>query len=132
MKSTLLIALSLTLSFAAQAKTYNCVGKELVKGALKLTLEAGRSEVSGSYAWTEASGEDTKERVVDCTGAEHNAGRSGNKTHDYYDMNRACDFDYIRTQKDMEKAKTGWIQLSTAGPADHDSPGYSYASFLCK
>lgn len=128
-----LLALALTLPASAFAATYQCEGKEGVRGTITVKLNKnGTASVKGSYNWDEQSGNDTKEHKVDCTGKENNTGRSGQKTHDYYDLSKGCDNDYLRTSKDMIDADGGWVSLVLPGVSEYDDSGYTYANFLCK
>jgi hypothetical protein len=130
----LLLPLALTISTAAFASsTFQCEGREGVRGKITVTLnQNGSASVKGSYNWDEQSGEDTKTHDVDCKGKENNAGQSGVKTHDYYNLSKGCQADYLRASKDLVNADNGWVSLVVAGPAEEDSSGYTYANFFCK
>jgi hypothetical protein len=126
----LLLALAL-LPTLANAADFTCEGREGVRGTVTLhILESGKAVVKGSYNWDAQSGEDTSLHTLNCAGNMNNVGRSGNKTHDYFDL-KGCP-EYLRTGKEFAKGSGGWMSLVTSGPNDHDSSGYSYAGFYCK
>ena len=130
----LLLALALipTLSTANSfGADFTCEGRDGVRGTVTLhILESGKAVVKGSYNWDAQSGEDTATHTLDCAGKMDNVGKSGNKTHDYFDL-KGC-AEYLRTGKDFAKGSGGWINLVIPGASDHDSSGYSYAGFYCK
>lgn len=122
------------LAATAEARTYNCVGKEVTEGKMILKLDGENAVIKGSFKWTDRSTEDTsKTFAINAKGAMSNQGRSGNKTHDYFDLTGKTEgISYIRTGKNMESKDGGWINLVIPGPADHDMPGYAYAAFFCR
>ncbi|MGZ3650858.1 MAG: hypothetical protein ACXVB9_01065 [Bdellovibrionota bacterium] len=131
--SIALLALTLTLPSLAHAASFSCEGREGVRGTIEVKIfKNGKASVKGSYNWDSQSGEDTKTHNLNCTAKENNAGRSGNKTHDYYDLSKGCDSDYLRTEQGLADKDSGWVSLVIAGASDHDSSGYSYANFFCK
>jgi hypothetical protein len=132
---SLTVAVAGLFTGAAHAKTLRCVGmaSQYTRGEviLSMNVKAKTASVTGAYQVDGDGSGHWESRYVNYKGQLDNTGRSGLKTHDYYEGKKTSGIDYIRVTKDTAESGDGYLDLVTRGPSTHDEVGYEYAAFHC-